>query len=109
MLNDRSFSRMLGHDAAATDRRSSHRDPATDEEVVIDWHMMPGRPGRYCIVNESSNGCLIHSALPLLEGMTGRIRARLPRGESGTASVVVAWSRLVGEHYHIGLRFFASC
>ena len=108
MLNDRSMSRMLGFASESVDRRSASREPASDE-VVIDWHMMPGRPGRYAVVNESSNGCLIQSTLPLLEGMTGRIRARLPRGDGGKVSVIVAWSRLVDDRYHVGLRFFAAC
>ena len=108
MLNDRSMSKMLGAAAGSIDRRGASREPATDE-VVIDWHMMPGRPGRYAIVNESSNGCLIQSTLPLLEGMTGRIRARLPRGDGGKVSVIVAWSRRVDDHYHVGLRIFAPC
>ncbi|MEE2719819.1 MAG: hypothetical protein VX727_08540 [Planctomycetota bacterium] len=106
MLNDRSLSRML--QAGPADRRSSARTSATDE-VVIDWHMMPGLPGRYELVNESANGCLIQSTLPLLDGMTGRIRARLPRGDGGRVSVVVAWSRCIDGRYHVGLRFFAPC
>ena len=106
MLNDRSLARMLVADA--TDRRSSVRSLSTDE-VVIDWHMMPGLPGRYELVNESTNGCLIQSTLPLLDGMTGRIRARLPKGDGGRVSVVVAWSRCVDGGYHVGLRFFAPC
>lgn len=108
MLNDRSLSRMLGAATGPEDRRGAAREPATDE-VVIDWHMMPGRPGRYAVVNESSNGCLIQSTLPLLEGMTGRIRARLPSGTRQRVSVVVAWSRRVDGRYHVGLRFFAPC
>jgi len=106
MLNDQSLSRMLQADAL--DRRSDDRTRTTDE-VVIDWHMMPGLPARYGLVNESSNGCLINSALPLLEGMTGRIRARLPRGDGGRVSVVVAWSRCIDGRYHVGLRFLAPC
>lgn len=108
MLHDRSFSRMLGPVIRSTERRSAKRETATDE-YVIDWHMMPGRPGRYAIVNESCNGCLIQSTLPLLEGMTGRIRARLPGGDATKMSVVVAWSRRVEGAYHVGLRFFAPC
>jgi len=99
---------MLGPVIRSTERRSAKRETAIDE-YVIDWHMMPGRPGRYAIVNESCNGCLIQSTLPLLEGMTGRIRARLPGGDVAKMSVVVAWSRRVEGAYHVGLRFFAPC
>jgi hypothetical protein len=99
---------MLGPVVRSGERRAARREVTTDE-LVIDWHTMPGRPGRYAIVNESCNGCLIQSTLPLLEGMTGRIRARLPRGNGGKVSVVVAWSRRVDGNYHIGLRFFAPC
>ncbi|MAB82302.1 MAG: hypothetical protein CMJ24_02560 [Phycisphaerae bacterium] len=108
MIHDQSFSRILDSDVSAGERRSGCRDECTGE-LVIDWHMMPGRPGRYGIVNESCNGCLIRSALPLLEGMTGRIRTRLPEGSGGKVSVVVAWSRRVEGRYHVGLRFFAAC
>ncbi|MDG2291364.1 MAG: hypothetical protein P8L37_01800 [Phycisphaerales bacterium] len=70
---------------------------------------MPGSPARYSLVNESCGGCLIRSCTPLIEGMTGRVRTRLPEGTPGHVSVIVAWSRRIDDVYHVGLRYFAPC
>ncbi|MBM44343.1 MAG: hypothetical protein CMJ36_04940 [Phycisphaerae bacterium] len=94
---------------SATGERRDHDRMPSCEELVIDWHAMPGMPGRYGLINESTGGGLVRSSVPLVEGMTGKIRTRLPGGEPGRASVIVAWCRRVGEHYHVGLRYFATC
>ncbi len=108
MLHDQSLENTFEPRPDAPNRRREVRVPSEDE-LVIDWHLMPGQPGRYSIINESSNGCLIQSAVPLLEGMTGRVRTRLPAGTAGSVSVIVAWARLVKGRYHVGLRYFAPC
>ena len=93
---------------ATGNRRATDRETGTGE-LVIDWHALPDAPGRYDLVNESDGGCLISSAVPLIEGMTGRVRTRLPEGQPGRVSVIVAWVRRVDSTYHIGLRYFAFC
>ena len=107
MLHDLIFD-SASSDAATGERRDEDRLPAFDE-LVIDWHALPGMPGRYVLINESGGGGLVRSAIPLMEGMTGRIRTRLPGGTPGRASVIVAWCRRVGTNYHVGLRYFAAC
>lgn len=92
-----------------TGNRRENKRTTTGGELVIDWHILPGAPGRYALVNESEGGCLVCSTVPLVEGMTGRVRTRLPDGDPGRVSVVVAWIRRVGATYHIGLRYFAFC
>jgi len=94
-------------DASTGERRGNDRMPACDE-LVIDWHAIPGMPGRYVLINESAGGGLVRSSVPLIEGMTGKIRTRLPGGKPGRASVIVAWCRRVGTNYHVGLRYFAA-
>ena len=89
-------------------RREASRQPGCGE-LIIDWHALPGSPGRYDLINESEGGCLISSTVPLIEGMTGRVRTRLPDGDAGRVSVIVAWIRRVDATYHVGLRYFAFC
>ena len=96
------------HSTTHSNRRTAGRQ-CVSGELVIDWHPMPDSPGRYGLINESDGGCLVRSSVPLVEGMTGRVRVRLPEGTPGRVSVIVAWSRRIDEYYHIGLRYFAAC
>ena len=104
--------RNMVHDSILSTATGNRRDTARRTgtgELVIDWHALPGAPGRYDLINESEGGCLISSAVPLVEGMTGRVRIRLPEGSPGRVSVIVAWVRRVDSTYHVGLRYFAFC
>ena len=106
MLHDSIFE-SASNDAATGERRDGNRYTSTDE-LVIDWHAMPGTPCRYVLVNESAGGGLVQSTVPLIEGMTVRFRTRLPGGSPGRTSVIVAWCRRVGSSYHVALRYFDS-
>lgn len=86
------------------DRRRNSRK-CTERELLISWHHDPGQGVRYGLINESQGGCLIISSVPLVDGMTGTVLARIPAQGHCSASVVVAWSRHVKDRWHVGLRF----
>ena len=90
--------------APVEERRECTRQ-ATERELLITWHHDPSQGVRYGLVNESLGGCLIVSSVPLIDGMTGTVLARIPSKGHRSSSVVVAWSRQVNGRWHVGLRF----
>ena len=104
MLNDEAMAARSAP-GGTRDRRSTQRLTG-QSELLISWHHDPGQGVRYRLVNESTGGCLITSAVPLVDGMTGTILGRLPDGGHRAASVLVAWSRNIRGQWHIGLRYF---
>lgn len=87
---------------SASERRLAPRAACTDE-VVLMWLDDPS-PVRYGVLDRSDGGFRIRSAVPALTGSLARVLRLLPTGEPVNKTVMVAWSRAVGEGFELGLR-----
>lgn len=88
------------------DRRRSTRS-AVRAELVVRWHHDPDTPIRYPVLDVGEGGCRIHTATPLLKGMSGTAVKLLPKGTRLNRMCTVSWVRSLEESrvFEIGLRF----
>ncbi len=93
--------RLTGDDRRLSARRTVHA------ELVVRWHHDHATPVRYPVLDMGEGGCRIHSATPLLRGMSGTAVRLLPEGAVINRMCTVTWSRARGDGRatEVGLRF----